>query len=159
MIESRDRSDLERYTQICQTKFWQEIFRLEIAYIFEHVKQGEEMPFSTNSFDTVIYVASLQFIENYKKAIDRTTDILRPNGLLILMLLNTESEFVKEKMKNPDSYMSKIKHKDLEKIQVVVEDKYDIETEYRIGVEGENIFESRDRTNAVLYVIKGIRRR
>ena len=34
--------------------------------------RAEDMPFPESSFDAVIYIASLQFIENYRKAIEQT---------------------------------------------------------------------------------------
>lgn len=202
-----DRAEAERYVRICQTKFWQDIFRLETEYLLKQLKgkdhilsvgcgpaviektlsergfkitgldvsrealnrapdkirtvaaRAEDMPFQKSSFDAVIYVASLQFIKNYKKAIDKTSHVLRPRGLLILMLLNTESEFVREKMRDPVSYMRTIKHNDLREIETAVSENYDITTEYRIGVKGNRVFESCEKASAVLYIIKGRRKK
>ena len=49
---------------------------------------AEKMDFSESSFDAVIYVASLQFIEEYKQAVKETTRVLRPGGKGLVMLLN-----------------------------------------------------------------------
>jgi len=72
------------------------------------VGSAENMNFADSSFDAVIYVASLQFIEKYKEAIKQTARVLGAGGKLLVMLLNPESEFFKEKTKNPDSYINKI---------------------------------------------------
>jgi len=121
--------------------------------------RAEEMPFENCSFDAVVYIASLQFIEDYKKAIKRTSSVLRPDGLLILMLLNTESAFVTEKIEDPDSYMNRIKHRDNRKIQHLIGKYFDIETEYRIGVQCERVFDDRNQKSALLYIIKGRKKR
>src|SRR4030042_6267068 len=77
----------------------------------------ENMDFADNSFDAVIYIASLQFIENYKEAIKQTARVIRADGKLLAMLLNPQSQFFKEKVSNPASYVNKIKHKGLKEIE------------------------------------------
>jgi len=81
------------------------------------VGSAENMDFADSCFDAVVYVASIQFIENYKEAIKQSTRVLRLNGILLAMLLNPKSEFFKDKLRNPDSYVNKIKHTDLKEIE------------------------------------------
>ena len=120
--------------------------------------RAEEMPFPELSFDAVIYVASLQFIEDYRKAIRKTSRVLRPAGKLIAMLLNPESVFFKEKLRDPSSYVSKIRHKNHAEIEAVIASGFSIETEYFLGVRDGTLFESRSAADAVLSVIKGIKK-
>jgi len=120
---------------------------------------AEKMDFANAYFDAVIYVASLQFIDRYKKAVKETARILKPGGKLLIMLLNPESEFFKEKTKNIDSYINKIKHTDLKGIERVVAKYFSVKTEYFLGIKGKEIFQSRDSNVASLYVIKGIKKR
>lgn len=120
--------------------------------------RAEELPFSGLCFDAAIYVASLQFVEDYEQAIEKTTVVLRPRGILLAMLLNPESEFFKRKLLDPDSYVRKIRHTDPRKIEKAIAERYDVRTEYFLGVQDETIFESRDIRTAVLYVILGRRR-
>ena len=120
--------------------------------------RAEDMPFPESSFDAVIYVASLQFIENYRKAIQKTTRVLRPDGTLLVMLLNPESDFFKEKLRDPNSYVRKIRHTGLREIEDVIAEEFSVQTEYLLGVKGDVLFESRDITDAVLYVIRGTRK-
>ena len=75
------------------------------------------------------------------------------------MLLNPESEFFHEKRKNPDSYVNRIKHVNLKEIENVIAKFFSIETEYFLGIEGIEIFQSRDSDTASLYVIKGIKKK
>ncbi len=121
------------------------------------VASAEDMPFPDSSFDAVIYVASLQFIENYKKAIEQTARVLRPNGRLIVMLLNPESSFFKAKFSDPSSYVRKIRHAELRQVEGVIAEDFDIETEYFLGIKEDAIFETRDATDAALYIVRGTR--
>jgi ubiquinone/menaquinone biosynthesis C-methylase UbiE len=120
--------------------------------------RAEDMPFPASSFDAVIYVASLQFIENYRKAIEETTRVLRPEGTLLVMLLNPESNLFKARLRDPNSYVRKMRHTDLREIEEVIAENYGVHREYFLGVKGDAIFESRDVPDAVLYIIKGIRK-
>jgi SAM-dependent methyltransferase len=120
--------------------------------------RAEDMPFPESSFDAVIYIASLQFIENYREAIEKTERVLRPDGKLIAMLLNPESVFFRDRIRNIDSYVRKIRHKDIDEIERVIAEKFQVQSEYFLGVKGENIFESRDAAESALYIIIGRRK-
>jgi ubiquinone/menaquinone biosynthesis C-methylase UbiE len=122
------------------------------------VAQAEDMPFQGSSFDAVIFIASLQFIEDYKKAIENTARVLRPEGKLIVMLLNPESVFFRGRIRNISSYVRKIRHKDINEIEGMVAEKFQVQTEYFLGVKGGNIFESRDAADSALYIIRGRRK-
>ncbi len=119
---------------------------------------AEKMGFADYNFDAVVYVASLQFIEGYKQAIKETARVLKSGGKLLVMLLNPQSEFFKEKIKNPDSYINKIKHTDLKKIEKAITEYFSIKTEYFLGIRGTEIFQSRDSNLASLYIIKGTKK-
>jgi ubiquinone/menaquinone biosynthesis C-methylase UbiE len=116
---------------------------------------AENMDFADSSFDAVIYVASLQFIEKYREAIKQTFRILRPGGRLLAMLLNPESEFFKVKTMKPDSYINKIKHASIKDIERTITEYFFVQTEYFLGIKGKDIFQSRSPDLASLYVIKG----
>jgi len=119
------------------------------------VSSAENMNFADSSFDAAIYVASLQFIEKYKEAINQTARVLRPGGKILAMLLNPQSEFFKQKISNPASYVNKIKHIDPTEIKSVVAEYFSIQTEFFLGINGKEVFQSRDSDLAALYVIKG----
>ena len=120
--------------------------------------RAEDMSFPKSSFDAVIYVASLQFIEDYRKAVEKTAHVLRPAGKLIVVLLNPQSAFFKEKAQDPASYVRKICHTNLEEIEGAIAEHFHMQTEYFMGVRDGNIFESRETTEASLYVIRGTRK-
>ncbi|MGD9109587.1 MAG: class I SAM-dependent methyltransferase, partial [Phycisphaerales bacterium] len=98
------------------------------------VGSARKMDFEPLSFEAVIYIASLQFIENYKEAIKETARVLHPKGRLLAMLLNPQSQFFKEKIKNPDSYINKIRHTDLSDIERTIAENFSVETEYFLGI-------------------------
>jgi ubiquinone/menaquinone biosynthesis C-methylase UbiE len=122
------------------------------------VARAEDMSFPKSSFDAVIFVVSLQFIEDCRKAIAKAGQVLRSNGRLIVMLLNPESEFFKRKIGDPDSYVRKIRHRGLKDIEGVIAEDFNVQSEYFLGVKGDTIFKSRDAVDAVLYIIRGIKK-
>jgi ubiquinone/menaquinone biosynthesis C-methylase UbiE len=105
----------------------------------------------------VIYVASLQFVDDYEKALERTAKVLSSNGRLILMLLNERAEFVKQKSLDPNSYMSKIKHKDIKKIISATSSFFSLEIEYLIGLKNGHPCDYR-KNDALLCVVNGIKK-
>jgi len=119
------------------------------------VGPAEKMDFANRSFDAVIYVASIQFIERYKEAVKQSARVLRPGGKILIMLLNPESDFFREKTEEPDSYINKIKHTNLMEIEDVIAKYFSIKTEYFLGIKGTEMFQSRDSDLASLYIIKG----
>ncbi len=119
------------------------------------VGSAKNMDFADCSFDAAIYIASLQFIDKYKKAIEQTARVLRSGGKLLAMLLNPQSRFFKEKTNNSTSYVNKIKHTDLRKIERTIAEYFSVQTEFFLGIKGQEIFASRQPNLAGLYVIKG----
>ena len=119
------------------------------------VDSAKNMPFKDCSFDAVIYVASLQFIEKYEETIKKAAPVLKRGGKLLAMLLNPQSQFFKEKVNNPASYVNKIKHTDLREIERTIAEYFSVQTEFFLGIKGQQILKSRQPNLASLYVIKG----
>ncbi len=119
---------------------------------------AEKMEFSDGSFDAVIYVASMQFIERYKQAVKETARVLRLGGKLLVILLNPQSEFFKERFQNQDSYVNRIKHINPKEIEEAIAEYFSIETEYFLGIKGTETFRTQAPDSAALYVIKGKKR-
>lgn len=119
------------------------------------VARAEEMPFPPHSFDAVIYVASLQFIDNYRMAIKKTVAVLRPNGKLVVMLLNPTSTFFKRKFQDPGSYITKIKHTDLKAMEDTIAENFTVHSEYFLCIDGDDVSPGANTTDAALYIISG----
>jgi len=120
--------------------------------------RAENMPFPDNSFDAVIYVASLQFLDDYRKALKKSASVLRPSGKIIVMLLNPESAFFRERSRRPGSYVSKTKHTDLKAIKDAITSRFAAHTEYFLRIDGNEVSVGADETDSALYIIWGTKR-
>ena len=121
------------------------------------VASAEEMPFPEASFDVVLYLASLQFVENHRTALEQTARVLKPGGRLIAMLLNPASAFFKNRYATEDSYVRKLRHTDLQELEQAAAEWFDTQGEYFLGIDGEELYGSADPAIAALYVIKGVK--
>lgn len=119
---------------------------------------AEHLPLATAAFDAVLFIASLQFMERYEQALEEAARVLRPHGTLLVLLLNTASAFIRDKLRDPDSYVSTIRHTNVHEIEAVVARRYDVQGEYRLGVRDGVIFASDNPTEAVIYLIHGKRK-
>ena len=120
---------------------------------------AENMDLPSSSSDAVIYIASLQFIDDYKKAIQETLRVLKSKGKLLVMLLNPESEFFKEKRKQINSYVNKIKHAYLKPIEEVIQKYYDnVEAEYYLNIKSKRISQGHNPKLVALYIIQGVKK-
>jgi len=120
--------------------------------------RAEDMSFPAESFDAAIYVASLQFVDDYRMALERTAFALRPNGRIVVMLLNPASTFFRERLRDPDSYVSKIKHTDQNAIEDEVARSFMANAEYFLGIDGDDVSATASGTDAALYIILGTKR-
>lgn len=119
---------------------------------------AEDLPFPSASFEAVVFVASLQFIENYQRALAQAARVLREDGRLIVMLLNPASAFFQQKLRHPRSYVRKIRHMDVKEIEAAIGKQFNVQTEFFLGVKGTALFETREPAEAVLFVIRGTRK-
>jgi len=117
--------------------------------------RAEEMPFGDAFYDAVVFVVSLQFVDDYRAAIDEAWRVLRPAGRLIALLLNPQSAFFLEKSNDPASYIQQIKHTDNEAILAAVKRRFKTQTEYCLGIRDKRIFASNDPAKAALFCITG----
>ncbi|GAB4348244.1 MAG: hypothetical protein Kow0099_30710 [Candidatus Abyssubacteria bacterium] len=120
---------------------------------------AEQTNIRDSSYHAITYVASLQFIDDYVKALRESERILKPAGTLLVMLLNPQSDFFREKTRDPASYVNKIKHTNMPEMEKVISEIFRIEkTEYYLGIRGRELFETTDPTQASLYCIKAKKR-
>ena len=121
--------------------------------------RAEEMPFADATFDGVIFVASLQFVDDYRLALERAAAVLRPGGKLIVMLLNTESAFFQAMRDDPESYVQHLRHADAGAIESAAARFFELHKEYYLGIRGADIFQSQNPAEAALYILRGTKRR
>lgn len=117
---------------------------------------AENLDFQDSSFDAVFYVATLEFIDDYQKAVQEACRVTKPNGKLLVMMLNPGSEYFHEHFQREDSYFRRIRHTNLREIREYIAEFYQItKEEYFLGIRSQQIFDTSDRRFAGLYVIVG----
>ena len=121
------------------------------------VASAEKMPFADSEFEVVLFIVSLQFVENYRQALAEARRVLRPGGRVIAMLLNPASNFFQAKSAQVDSYVRKIRHSNLVDLEAAIAEGFEAQGEYFLGILDQRIFPSHDPGTAVLYVIRGIK--
>ncbi len=115
-----------------------------------------QFPFPNNLYDAVFFVTSFEFIEDYRLAVDEANRVTKPNGKLLVMMLNPESEYFNEHFQRINSYFRRIKRTDLKEVQEYISGFYQIiKEEYFLGIDNEKIFDTSDKKYASLYVIVG----
>ncbi len=126
------------------------------TFIFGDAKN---LPFKNSSFDAVFYAATLEFIENYKKAISEALRVLEPEGKLVVMMLNSKSDYFLQHMQKENSYFRKIKHANLKEIKDYTTKYYHIvKEEYFLGIKDKEVFDTSDKKYASLYIIVGAKK-
>jgi ubiquinone/menaquinone biosynthesis C-methylase UbiE len=116
---------------------------------------AEAIPFDSDHFDAVIFIVSLQFVDDVHLALAECSRVLRPEGIFIALLLNPESTFYCEKITTPDSYVTRIKHPHTESIRTIAAQFFDLKGEYLLGIEDERIVPNLTPQNAALYALQG----
>lgn len=116
---------------------------------------AHQLPFADATFDVVLFVVSLQFVEEYQSAITEAARVLRPQGRIIVLLLNPASAFFKGKSTTADSYVAKIRHTDLGGVEAAIAGHFIVQSEYFLGIAGRRIFASSDPDVAALYIVHG----
>ena len=117
---------------------------------------AENLDFDNSSFDAVFYVATLEFIGDYQKAIQEAYRVTKPNGKILVMMLNPESEYFKEHMQREDSYFRKVQHTNLSEIEAYIARFYRIDRkEYFLGIKGQQVFDTAGKRAASLCVVVG----
>ncbi|MCP8305202.1 MAG: class I SAM-dependent methyltransferase, partial [archaeon] len=116
------------------------------------------LPFTNSSFDGAFCVTSLEFIEDYKRAVDEAVRVLKPNSNLVVMILNPESGYFKSRSQKEGSYFRRMKHRNLREIRDYLAKFFQVEEHYFLGIYGERVFDTEGRRYASLFVIKGAKK-
>jgi ubiquinone/menaquinone biosynthesis C-methylase UbiE len=118
---------------------------------------AQNLDFTNQSFDAVFMVATLEFVENYKKAVEEATRVLAPKGKLVVMMLNPESEYFKSHASKENSYFRRIRHTNLKNVKNYISKFFDAGEEYFLEIKSQEVFATNKKSSA-LYVAKGIKK-
>jgi len=134
---------------------------LELAPESINVVYGDaqNMGFNDETFDCVLYITSLEFIDDCEKAMKESNRVLKRKGKILVMMLNPESDYFAEKYSNEESYIRKnIKHRNINEIVKCISRYFSIKSEgYFLGIENKNVFDSSDSKQASLYVVEAVK--
>lgn len=119
---------------------------------------AEKLPFSGGVFDAVIFVVSLQFVGDFRAALEESSRVLRPGGRIVAMLLNPASGFFRQRRGDPASYVSGIRHADPAALEKAAAGRFDVRGEYFLRLEGERASPACGEPDAALYVFSGVKR-
>ena len=119
----------------------------------------EELQFNDSKFDAVFSVTTLEFLDEYRKAIKEIARVTKPKGKLLVMMLNPQSEYFRENVQKPGDYFQRIKHTNTEEIRDYVSRFYEIsKEELFLGIQEQRVFKTDDEKLASLYVLVGIKK-
>lgn len=115
---------------------------------------AEKMPFKSANFDCAYSVTTLEFLEDPEKAVRETARVLGSKGRMLAMMLNPSSEYFKSHIKKKGSYFRKIRYHP-KTVEEYMNRYFSTESEYFLGIEGKEIFDTENPEKASLYVVNG----
>lgn len=112
--------------------------------------------FRESIIEAMFSVATLEFLENYYRAIKEIHKALKKNGKILVMILNPKSDYFNEGIKDPQDYFRKIKISNLDEIRTPISKFFRIiKEEYFLGIRNKQIFETDEERYASMYAIVG----
>jgi ubiquinone/menaquinone biosynthesis C-methylase UbiE len=120
---------------------------------------AEKLQFKDATFDAVFTVTTLEFLDDYGKAVREMARVTKPKGKILVMMLNPESEYFREEMETPEAYYKRIKHVDPREVKDHLSRFYTITKEEKfLGIKGKRVFDTDETRYAGLHVVAGIRK-
>ncbi|MCU4751358.1 class I SAM-dependent methyltransferase [Halobacteria archaeon AArc-curdl1] len=119
------------------------------------VGDARSLPVGDDHVDAVFFVATLEFIPEIDMVLNEATRVLSPDGTLVAILLNTESEYVQSNLEREGSYFQRMEHQETAKLATAVEKCIDGTREYTLGIADEAVYETNDPTEAAVLAISG----
>lgn len=90
---------------------------------------AENLPFRDKCVDTVMFVTSLEFIEDVEKALTEAHRVLREDGTLCTVVLNTASSYFRERYEKGGYLRKHIRHIHVEEIERIMTQRFAIKKE------------------------------
>jgi len=121
------------------------------------IGDAQNLPVCDTMFDALLFITSLEFITDDKKAIKEAHRVLKARGILLAALLNTKSHYFKDEYNDKGSYIRQnITHLDSDQIKKHLSQYFTIQKrEYYLGVDKGKLLDTNNPTYATLYVVTG----
>ncbi|MDF9744671.1 class I SAM-dependent methyltransferase [Natrinema salsiterrestre] len=113
------------------------------------------LPIATASVDAVVFVSTLEFIPDSDAVLAEATRVLASEGVLVALVLNTRSEYVRSNLQRGGSYFQRMVHRDSEALTDTILEYVEGEQEFFLGISDEHVFETTDPSNAAISAVVG----
>ncbi len=121
--------------------------------------KADELPFRDSSFDAVISITTLEFLENLTDVIREISRVLKPSGKIVVLMLNPHSDYVKKHKKKKKSYFNRMKYRSVMQIRGEMLDYFDLtERKFFLGISGSQILGTENEKWAALVCAVGKKR-
>ena len=127
--------------------------------IISVVGNAENMPFKNECFDAVMFLASLEFIDDYSKAIEETHRVLKSRGMLLILMLNPQSQYFRAKYRDKNSYIRRnIRHINTKEIKDFISRYFfSKKEEYFLGITDRRLSDITIPTVSSIYILQGVK--
>lgn len=113
------------------------------------------LPIDTDAIDTVCFVATLEFIPEIETVLDEALRVLRTDGTLVALVLNSQSDYVQLNLTRDGSYFQRMVHRDTAELTSIFERRIDGSREYFLGIENQTVFETDEPEKAAMLAFAG----
>ena len=113
------------------------------------------LPIADDAVDVVFFVATLEFVPEVEGALAEAVRVLRPDGMLVALVLNADSAYVRSDLEREGSYVQRMVHRETDELASLVGEYVDARREYFLGIDDETVFETDDPAEAALLAIAG----
>jgi len=123
------------------------------------VCEAEFLPFKDEVFDVILFVTSLEFMEDFERALREGYRVLRREGKVIALLINQKSHYFGHKIRDGNSFIARyIKHFDTKPIERVIESTYVVLSKcFIVKIDEQKFSRDRDESVARIIAIEGIK--
>lgn len=119
------------------------------------VGDARMLPISSDAVDAVLFVATLEFTPEIETVLSEAVRVLKPDGVLVALLLNTRSPYVRSSLQREGSYFQQMVHRDTAALVSTIADYVAAEREYFLGIRDQTVFETNDPEEAAILAITG----
>jgi len=108
------------------------------------IGDASHLPFKDSSLDGVAFITSLEFVDDYTRALEESKRVLKKEGKMVAIMLNTSSNYFKRSYEKGGYIRRHIKNVDVEEIERCMKKLFHVRREALFGIEGGKIVEEGD---------------